>query len=313
MLLLLSSQCLAFDRSSHEDIRVFGEFSMRSVNESISGEDTISSRSVIHGYKYKNIASHIAIPKPNLRRAFRQVVKKPTATYTGVFGTKAIAFSPIASKKHWDRVRHSSFSLDQNQCRTSNNCVDVVRKFKTSLEKGNNLKFYDKLSLVNKIVNTQITYDEDAVTYRKTDYWASAQETIEHGWGDCEDYAILKYKLLSKMGVPTKSMSLVVLKDTSRDLYHAVLAISTSKGNFILDNVRDIVYRDTQIDHYQPIYSFSDNRSWIHGKPVKKDATKHLLVAHNFKKIAPGKSSVQGEDLFTLPDDFTADIRPQSL
>lgn len=242
----------------------------------------------------------------------RRIQKQPTRL-SGFFGTKAIAFSSIASKSEWQRVRHSAFTLDSENCATHAACNARAPRFQAMLEKAENARFYDKLTLVNRLVNTQIAYHEDDQIYGKLDYWASAQETLALGRGDCEDFAIMKYSLLRKLGVPEKSMSLVVLKDTARNLYHAVLAVSTSKGNFILDNVRNTVHQDTQIVHYQPLYSFSDDRSWIHGKPVQAGDREVTTVAFKLGSITPGKSSDAGNYIAPPTQDVTWDLAPEPL
>ena len=66
------------------------------------------------------------------------------------------------------------------------------------------------MDLANRSVNRLISYQTDEQTYRKLDYWASPYESLERGFGDCEDYAILKMALLAKMGVPTNAMSMIV-------------------------------------------------------------------------------------------------------
>ncbi|MDN3721852.1 transglutaminase-like cysteine peptidase [Roseibium salinum] len=136
----------------------------------------------------------------------------------------------------------------------------------------------------NRVVNQNIRYREDQVTYKRLDYWATADETVRNGAGDCEDFAILKYALLLEAGVPASSMSLVVLKDLKRDLFHAVLAVSTNKGHFILDNVASRVYLDKEVPHYRPMFSFSTDRSWIHGLPT--DAAPQRVSS--LAQIAPG-------------------------
>jgi len=242
----------------------------------------------------------------------RRIQKQPTRL-SGFFGTKAIAFSSIASKSEWQRVRHSALTLDPENCASRAACDLRTPRFQAMLEKAENARFYDKLILVNRLVNTEIAYHEDDQIYGKLDYWASAQETLTLGRGDCEDFAIMKYSLLRKLGVPEKSMSLVVLKDTARNLYHAVLAVSTSKGNFILDNVRNTVHQDTQIAHYQPLYSFSDDRSWIHGKPTRGSDHEATEVAFKLDSITPGKSSDAGNYIAPPTQDVTWDLAPEPL
>ena len=72
---------------------------------------------------------------------------------------------------------------------------------------------------------------------------------------------------LMRVGIPARSLSLVVLRNNGRGVLHAVLAVTTSSGTFILDNARANVAMDSDLP-YQPLYSLSDNRAWIHGTKV---------------------------------------------
>ncbi|MGI9355700.1 MAG: transglutaminase-like cysteine peptidase, partial [Rhizobiaceae bacterium] len=133
-------------------------------------------------------------------------------------------------------------------------------------------------------------YRPDKDGYRSFDHWAAPSETIRQGFGDCEDYAILKMALLTEAGVPSGSMSLVVLKDVRRNLYHAVLAVHTTKGAFILDNNQKRVLADEQLPSYLPLYSFSQKRSWIHGWKRSQKTKLAQLNSLDLSKIQPGES-----------------------
>src|SRR3546814_7137241 len=52
------------------------------------------------------------------------------------------------------------------------------------------------LARVNQWVNREIAYIGDDRNYRQRDYWATAEQTIARGKGDCEDFAILKMQML---------------------------------------------------------------------------------------------------------------------
>ena len=54
--------------------------------------------------------------------------------------------------------------------------------------------------------------------------------------GDCEDFAIAKYFALRDLGFPASQMRIVVLKDTLRNLDHAVTAVYLDGDAWILDN-----------------------------------------------------------------------------
>ena len=60
------------------------------------------------------------------------------------------------------------------------------------------------------------------------------------GYGDCEDYVLLKRKMLMEEGFPRQALLVTVVKDEQGD-GHAVLTVKTSKGEFILDNMQDEV------------------------------------------------------------------------
>lgn len=186
-----------------------------------------------------------------------------TGPSQGVFNSVRLAFGNIKTKKDWDRIRASEIS-DLAKC-PGNNCSVTLKEIKELKHVIRNKPFFEKLKRVNTTINRIITYREDKRVYQKADYWALPNETARYGLGDCEDFATLKMNLLKNAGVPETSMSLVVLLDTKRNLHHAVLAIATNKGNFILDNMHDKVLIDKEIADYKPLYSFSEDRSWLHG------------------------------------------------
>jgi hypothetical protein len=93
--------------------------------------------------------------------------------------------------------------------------------------------------------------------------------------------------VLAKAGVPAKSMSLVVLRDERRNVYHAVLAIRTSHGSYILDNLHSAIRRDVELPDYMPLYSVSAGRGYIYGRRGGKSLLS--ASASGFDAIAPGE------------------------
>ena len=227
----------------------------------------------------------------------------------GVFGSHAIEFRNLATRADWEKHRGELFTDVSRASKCDDKmCADRRRlsEFKTSLKK----RFFDKLTTVNRRVNRKIKYVPDLQLFGKLDHWAGPAQTITRGAGDCEDYALLKMALLADLGVPVRSMSLVVLKDRRRNLYHAVLSVSTNKGNFILDNVRDDVILDSKLAHYKPLYSYSDNRSWIHGMPA--GSSNRLAADQNqtFAEIVPGESGYVVTAFRELADVHIEGIEP---
>lgn len=103
------------------------------------------------------------------------------------------------------------------------------------------------------------------------DVWASPGETLSRGAADCEDYAILKMAALKEADVPKKDMSVVVVRDTSRNLYHAVLSVVIGDGYLVLDNLRGKVMSDRDLHSYTPLYSVGAAGAWIHGSLAPQD------------------------------------------
>ncbi len=126
-----------------------------------------------------------------------------------------------------------------------------------------------ELNAVNRMVNA-VSYVSDEENWGAADHWATPGEFYSRS-GDCEDFAIAKYVALKQLGFDPAAMRIVVLVDKQRHKHHAVLMIDTDMGRLILDNQIAEVVRDTEIKHYQPIYSINESAWWLHvAKPQKK-------------------------------------------
>lgn len=119
-----------------------------------------------------------------------------------------------------------------------------------------------KLRRVNAFIN-QTTYRHDHSVWGRSDYWAAPGEFFARG-GDCEDYAIAKYYSLRSIGFSAKNMRIVVLKDTSRNLLHAVLVVKHGGNSFVLDNLSRRVLDWKDMKHYKPLYSVNEDSYWLH-------------------------------------------------
>lgn len=90
-----------------------------------------------------------------------------------------------------------------------------------------------ELDQVNRLVNTEIKPVSDMELYGERDFW-----TYPLRQGDCEDYVLLKRKILIARGWPAPALLITVVRDEN-DEGHAVLTVMTDRGEFILDNKRD--------------------------------------------------------------------------
>lgn len=231
----------------------------------------------------------------SLRLAPIAPAEKPKArpgNMKGIFDTVRIRVGNIPAAQRWQRIWTTI-----SGCGTGAACARTEAGLRRVVGETEGKRFLDKLDAVNRGVNQAISYAPDAETYGRRDYWANVGEILAAGRGDCEDFAILKMAALARAGIPEESMSIVVVYVESKDVFHAILAVSTSKGTYVLDNVREDVYLDTSNPDYQPLYSLSTDRAWIHGTRVGSKQARNVVA--NFSDIAPGEGPLGAEQART--------------
>lgn len=92
---------------------------------------------------------------------------------------------------------------------------------------------WSKLQRINLAVNAAVKPVSDDELYGKPEYWTYPTDA-----GDCEDYLLQKKKMLQEAGLPANALRItVVLDETGQG--HAVLTVTTTEGDYILDNRRD--------------------------------------------------------------------------
>ena len=91
------------------------------------------------------------------------------------------------------------------------------------------------LKAVNNRVNRGLIADTDARVYQANDYW-EAPALTRGARGDCEDFALVKRRLLIAQGIPAAALSLAIVR-TRYNEDHAVLVVATRQGDFVLDNL----------------------------------------------------------------------------
>lgn len=94
----------------------------------------------------------------------------------------------------------------------------------------------EMLERVNLEVNKNVWPVSDIEKWKRVEYWSDAE--LEGDEGDCEDYCISKRRRLLELGVDRDDMNLAVVKDNNGE-GHAVLIVTTSRGQLALDNLRD--------------------------------------------------------------------------
>lgn len=96
----------------------------------------------------------------------------------------------------------------------------------------------DQLKLVNYNLN-QLIARTDIQTKKIQDYWATPKEFLITGKGDCEDYAIIKYYSLIKLGFDKNKLYLTMVKELFNGRDHMVLSYfpNLNAQPLVLDNL----------------------------------------------------------------------------
>jgi len=89
---------------------------------------------------------------------------------------------------------------------------------------------FRELEQVNTHVNNAVAPITDLDLYGKVEVW-----TYPVNEGDCEDYVLLKRRILIERGWPESTLLITVVRDENND-GHAVLTVRTDRGDFVLDN-----------------------------------------------------------------------------
>jgi len=126
------------------------------------------------------------------------------------------------------------------------------------------------LERVNLYVNTHVKPMTDLEHWGVVERWNYPDD----GYGDCEDYVLLKRRMLMQAGWPREALLITVVRDKHGD-GHAVLTVKTDKGEYILDNQNDqiLVWSETGY-RFVKRQSQADPNVWVSlGEPRPATAT----------------------------------------
>ena len=144
--------------------------------------------------------------------------------FTLALPAEAASFSPFMTLKG----RTSAPIGHVNFCRSNpaecNVAFRVDRAVKLSQSN------WTQLININNRVNQTIKPVTDKELYRTEELW-----TYPTSAGDCEDFALLKRRLLINAGWPQTALLITVVREANGD-GHAVLTVRTDRGDLILDN-----------------------------------------------------------------------------
>ena len=131
-------------------------------------------------------------------------------------------------------------------------------------------KAWADLVRVNQWVNDNVKPLTDMEHWGVVEKWSYPDD----GYGDCEDYVLLKRRMLMEAGWPRSALLITVVRDKKGD-GHAVLTVKTDKGEFVLDNQNEdiVAWSDTGY-RFVKRQSQTDPNVWVAlGDPRPATAT----------------------------------------
>jgi len=155
--------------------------------------------------------------------------------------------------------------------------VDFCQRYKGECENPGGMprkielaaKSLREIERINRWVNKNIESVSDMDHWGVIDQWDYPTD----GKGDCEDYVLLKRKLLAEQGFPIQSLLVTVVKDRNND-GHAVLTVHTDHGDYVLDNMTDDIKGWKQTGYrFVKRQSQTDMNTWVSiGEPTSAPA-----------------------------------------
>jgi predicted transglutaminase-like cysteine proteinase len=122
-----------------------------------------------------------------------------------------------------------------------------------------NAKAWSDLVRINRWVNDHIKPVTDLEHWGVVERWNYPDD----GYGDCEDYVLLKRRMLTQAGWPREALLITVVRDKKGD-GHAVLTVKTDRGEYVLDNQEGQILPWTKTGyHFVKRQSQSDPNTWV--------------------------------------------------
>jgi predicted transglutaminase-like cysteine proteinase len=177
---------------------------------------------------------------------------KQTPLAPELAGTSAIRISAQRFWDNWERARRDASASPQ---------------MRQLIGPALALSRVQQIAFVQRAVTRRIQWRSDATQWGRHDYWASAEETLQRGYGDMEDRAIVKMQALRTLGVSPRDLYFTLARDTVAGP-EAVLVVRNGTQLYILDDTGGPPYTSGQRPEFHPIMSFGFGASWVHASPT---------------------------------------------
>ena len=174
-------------------------------------------------------------------------------------------------------------------CRAANVCTNqAAQRMANFLQEISFEPLRTKIDRLHDFVNRQ-PYREDLRQFGLRDLWQTPLSFAQQG-GDCEDYAIAKYLLLTLLGFADEDMRIAVMTKDNGAQVHAVLLVHLDGAWLMLDNLKTGARSASDYRDWVPQYAVNAAQAWRY---VPDAATAQASVRNNTLPVSPavGESS----------------------
>lgn len=122
-----------------------------------------------------------------------------------------------------------------------------------------------KARIAQQINLDLFNYASDMDVWTQVDYWASPLEFLDKGEGDCEDFAISAYMMLSASGIPKRKLRMAYVRLSLGGLVepHMVLLVGDPGQYLVIDNTRHTVTALEERKDLELVFSFDYQNIYI--------------------------------------------------
>lgn len=177
---------------------------------------------------------------------------------------------------------------EQMRERFSEDRVEVIMRWQALLEDIASEPEREQLLQVNDFFHRNVRYQLDEQLYGVEDYWATPLETLGHGLGDCEDWAIAKYVSLRRLGIPDEKLRLIYVRAqiggprSPISQAHMVLGYyeTPNAEPLILDSLLSNVLPSSERTDLSPVFSFNADGLWMGQGPAAAAGSPTARLSH---------------------------------
>jgi predicted transglutaminase-like cysteine proteinase len=146
-----------------------------------------------------------------------------------------LPFSILYASSYPDFKNYEIDDIEENFGKIAKNRIVDYSKTLETLKK---FPQDEQLLRVNFYLN-QLPFKQDIVNNNNSDQWGTPKEFLTCGYGDCEDYAIIKYFTLLKLGFEKEKLFITTSHEKYSNQAHMVLSYFKSKNEppLILDSI----------------------------------------------------------------------------